>query len=75
MEDATEKYNGHTKEARRAGNEKLVNTKMEPWQDPHDCFFILDKCRGLFQEMGQTVHVGTRIIFYVLSPLKMRDYY
>ena len=34
-----EKYNGHTKEARRACHEKLVNTKMEPGQDPDGLFF------------------------------------
>ena len=32
----TEKCNGHTKEARRACHEKLVNTKMEPGQDPDE---------------------------------------
>ncbi|CAN0287066.1 unnamed protein product, partial [Scytosiphon promiscuus] len=52
----TEKYNGHTKEARRACHEKLVNTKMEPGQDPDDFFFALDECRDLLQEMGEMVH-------------------
>ncbi|CAN0068573.1 unnamed protein product, partial [Laminaria digitata] len=52
----TEKYNGHTKEARRACHEKLVNTKMEPGQDPDDLCFVLDECRDLLEEMGQTVH-------------------
>ncbi|CAN0516343.1 unnamed protein product, partial [Laminaria digitata] len=52
----TEKYNGHTKEARRACHEKLDNTKMEPGQDPDDLFFVLDECRDLLEEMGQTVH-------------------
>ena len=51
-----EKYNSHTKEARRACHEKLVNTKMEPGQDPDDFFFILDKCRDRLEEMGQTMH-------------------
>ena len=50
----TEKYNGHTKEARRACHEKLV--KMEPGKDPDKFFSILDECRDLLQEMGQTVH-------------------
>ena len=51
----TEKYNGHTNEARRACHEKVVNTKMEPGQDPDDLFLVLDECRDLL-EMGQTVH-------------------
>ena len=55
MEGLTEKYNGHTKETRRACHEKLVNTKVEPGQDPDDLFFVLDECRDL-EEMGQTVH-------------------
>ena len=52
----TGKYNGHAKEDRRACHEKLANTKMEPGQDLDDFFLILDECRGLLQEMGQTVH-------------------
>ena len=52
----TEKCNGHTKEARRACHKKLVNTKMEPGQDPDDFLFILDECRDLLEEMGHTVH-------------------
>ena len=51
----TEKYNGHTKEARRACHEKLVNTKMEAGQDPGGFFVILDECRDLLEEMGQTI--------------------
>ena len=51
-----EKYNSHTKEARRACHKKLVNTKMEPGQDPDDFFFIMDKCRDRLEEMGQTIH-------------------
>ena len=50
----TEKYNGDTKEARRACHERLVNTKMEPGQDPDD--FVLDECRDLLEEIGHTVH-------------------
>ena len=50
------KYNGHTEEARRACHEKLVNTKMEPGQDPDDFVFVLDECRDLLEEMGHTVH-------------------
>ena len=50
------KYSGHTKEARRACHEKLVNTKMEPGQDPYDLFFVLDECRDLLEEIGQPVH-------------------
>ena len=52
----TERYNGHTKEARRVCHEKLVNTKMGAGQDPDDFFFVLDECRDLFEEMEQTVH-------------------
>ena len=52
----TEIYNSHTKEAKRASHEKLINTKMEPGQDPDDFFFILDRFRGLLEDMGQTVH-------------------
>ena len=52
----TEKYNGDTKEARRACHEKLVNTKMEPVQDPDYFFFVLDECRDLLEEMGQIAH-------------------
>ena len=48
----TEKYNGHTKEARSVCHEKLVNTKMEPGQDPDDFFFVLDECPDLLEEMG-----------------------
>ena len=29
---------------------------MELAQDPDDLFFVLDGCRDLFEEMGQTVH-------------------
>ena len=50
----TEKYNGHTKEARRACHEKL-NTKMEPGQDP-DIFFVLDERCDFLEEVGQRVH-------------------
>ena len=52
----TDKYNGHTKEARRVCHEKLVNKKMEPGQDPDDLFFVLDECRDLLEEMGRTIH-------------------
>ena len=45
----TENYNGHTKEARRGCHEKLVNTKMEPGQDPDDSSFVLDECRDLLE--------------------------
>ena len=29
---------------------------MEPGQDPDDLFFVLDECRDLLEEMGQSVH-------------------
>ena len=51
-----EKYNSHKKETRRACHKKLVNTKMEPGQDPDDFIFIMDKCRDRLEEMGQTMH-------------------
>ena len=35
---------------------RVVNTKMEPGQDPDDFFFVLDECCDLLEEMGQTVH-------------------
>ena len=54
--EGSEKYNVHTKEARRACHEKFVNTKMEPGQDPDDFVFVLEECRDLLEEMGQTVH-------------------
>ena len=49
---------------------------MEPGQDPDDFVFILDKCRDLLQEMGQTVHDERYddLIFYVLSLLNTREY-
>ena len=51
-----ETYNSHINEARKACHEKLVNTKVEPGQDPDDLFFVLGGCLDLFKEMGQTVH-------------------
>ena len=53
----TEKYSGHTKEARREYHEKLVDTKMEPGQDSEDLFFVLDQYRDLLEENGTD---GTR---------------
>lgn len=50
------KYSSHAKEARRASHEKLVNTKMKPDQDPDDFVSVLDECRDLHKEIGQTVH-------------------
>ena len=72
----TEKYNGHTKEAGRACHEKLANTKTEPRQDPDDFFFVLDICRDLLHRKWGTrcMARGTRILFYVLSPLNARGY-
>ena len=46
----TEKCSGHTKGTRRACHEKLVNTKMEPGQDPDDFFFVLDECRDFLEK-------------------------
>ena len=51
-----EEYNNHAKEARRTCHEKLVNTKIEPSQNPDDVSFLLDGCRDLLGVKGQTVH-------------------
>ena len=66
----TENYNEHTKETRKACHEKLVNTKVEPGQDPDDIFFVLDEYRDLLEEMGQTVHDERYedIVLQALSP-------
>ena len=63
-----ETYSGHTKEARKACQEKFINTKTKPGQDPDDLFFVLDEGRDLLEESRQTVHDERYedIIFQVL---------
>ena len=56
MEALREKYNSHTKEARRTCHKKLVTMRMDPDQDPDDFFFILDECRQQLEDMGESVH-------------------
>ena len=46
-----EKYNSHTKEARR----KLHNTKMKSGDDPDDFLSIMDGFRKRLEDMGQPV--------------------
>ena len=67
-----EKYNTYTEKARRPYHEKLNNTKMEPGQDSDDLFFVLDGCRDLLEEMGQTSIIRTS--FCRLSLQSMRGY-
>ena len=55
-ETLDETYNSHTKEASGAYHEKLISTKTEPDRDSDDLFFVLDGCRDLLEERGQTVH-------------------
>ena len=51
----TSKYDGCTKEARRACHEKLTTLKMEDKQDPEDFFFKMDDLRQRLAEMGEVV--------------------
>ena len=54
--DALEKkYNGNTKEARRAYHEYLHNTKMESGDDPDDFLYTMDGYRERLEDMGQPV--------------------
>ena len=50
-----EKYNSHTKEARRAYHEKLHNTKMNSGDDPDDFLYTMDGIRERLEDMGQPV--------------------
>ena len=50
-----EKYNSHTKEARRAYHEKLYSTKMKSGDDPDDFLYIMDGFRERLEDMGQPV--------------------
>ena len=70
-----EKYNSHTKEARRACHEKLVTTRMDPGQDPDDFFFILDECCKQLEDMGESVPViGTRTLSCMPCPPSTRGF-
>ena len=50
-----EKYNSHTKEARRAYHEKLHSTKMKSGDDPDGFLYTMDGFRERLEDMGQTV--------------------
>ena len=50
-----EKYNSHTKEARRAYHEKLHSTKMKSGDDPDDFLYTMDGFRERLENMGQPV--------------------
>ena len=47
------KYNGNTKEARRAYHEYLHNTKMESGDDPDDFLYTMDGYRERLDDLGQ----------------------
>ena len=46
-----EKYNSHTKEARRAYHEKLHSTKMKSGDDPDDFLYTMDGFRERLEDM------------------------
>ena len=50
-----EKYNSHTKEARRAYHEKLHSTKMKSGDDLDDFLYTMDGFRERLEDMGQPV--------------------
>ena len=50
-----EKYNSHTKEARRAYHENLHSTKMKSGDNPDDFLYTMDGFRERLEDMGQTV--------------------
>ena len=50
-----EKYNSHTKEARRAYHEKLHSTKMKSGDGPDDFLYTMDGFRERLEDMGQPV--------------------
>ena len=49
------KYNGNTKEARRAYHEYLHNIKMKSGDDPDDFLYTMDSYRERLKDMGQPV--------------------
>ena len=48
-----EKYNSHTKEARRAYTEKLHSTKMKSGDDPDNFLYTMDGFRKRLEDVGQ----------------------
>ena len=50
-----EKYNSHTKEAKRAYHEKLHSTKMKSGDDPDGFLHTMDVIRERLEDMGQPV--------------------
>ena len=50
-----EKYNSHTKEARRAYHEKLHSTKMKSGDGPDDFLYTMDGFREHLEDMGKPV--------------------
>ena len=50
-----EKYNSHTKEARRAYHEKLHSTKIKSGDDPDDFLYTMDGFRERHEDMSQPV--------------------
>ena len=63
-----EKYNSHTKEARKAYHQKLDSTKIKSGNDPDDFLYIMDGFRERLEDMGQPVpdERYEEIIFQVL---------
>ena len=55
-EALNETCNSHTKEGKRACQEKLVNTTTRPGQNADELLFVLDRCCDLLEETGQTMH-------------------
>ena len=50
-----EKYDSHTKVARRAYHEKLHSTKMKSGDDPDVFLYTMDGFRERLEDMGQPV--------------------
>ena len=51
----TDKSNGLSKEAKRTCPERLTHAKIDSGLDPDDFSLVLNQCRDLLKEMGQTV--------------------
>lgn len=56
MKDSDRELQQPHKKVRRACNEKLVNSRIEPDQDPGELIFVLDECRQLLEGTRKTVH-------------------
>ena len=50
-----EKYNSHTKEARRAYHQKLHSTKIKSGNDPDDFLYTMDGFRERLEDMDQPI--------------------